>query len=407
MALIKHSARTRRDSGCNCHGDKNVYWAHDTDVTTDRHGYTLKHCTTCDVTGRFVLINANDYTRAAKPGSEVSESDRHNRKSDYTPEVEVEATDTEVTDTEGTELAEWEKDLLGRANPEPAAFTPASVAPDTRVDTLTAMVLDLTAQVGTLAAQIMPKRELPTLHHVMLSEVIIDLDSGEHVLMVGPAGTGKSNIAKDAAKVLGFRYYEISLNPGLTATSLLGYMTADGTYVRTLYREAYENGGVFHFDEFDNGHPSTLATANAGLANGEMAFPDGMIKRHADFRCVASANTFGRGPDRQYVGRQVIDAATLDRFTVEEILVDNALESAICEGLYTHAAKVVAYVRALRNNADTYKMSVIVSPRGSIGMCKLLAAGKAWDAAVTARLRKGLSDSDWSKLTMGVSSPVL
>lgn len=394
MALIKHSARTRRDSGCNCHGDKNVYWAHDTDVTTDRHGYTLKHCTTCDVTGRFVLINANDYTRAAKPGSEVSESDRHNRKSDYTPEVEVEPTDAEVTDTEN------EVEV-------PTAYATPSATPDTRVDTLTAMVLDLTAQVGTLAAQIMPKRELPTLHHVMLSEVIIDLDSGEHVLMVGPAGTGKSNIAKDAAKVLGFRYYEISLNPGLTATSLLGYMTADGTYVRTLYREAYENGGVFHFDEFDNGHPSTLATANAGLANGEMAFPDGMIKRHADFRCVASANTFGRGPDRQYVGRQVIDAATLDRFTVEEILVDNALESAICEGLYAHASKVVAYVRALRNNADTFKMSVIVSPRGSIGMCKLLAAGKAWDAAVTARLRKGLSDSDWSKLTQGVSSPVL
>ena len=396
MSLVKHSSRTRRDSGCNCHGDKNVYWAHDTDVTTDRHGYSLKFCPTCEVTGRFVLINANDYTRTVKPGGTVSESDRHVRNGNTTtPEPEVEASDSEVTDTEG------DVDM-------PKAYdAPKSDDNDKRIEMLTGMVLDLTAQVGTLAAKLTPSRQLPVLHHCMLTDVMIDLDAGEHVLMVGPAGTGKSNIAKDAAKVLDFRYFEISLNPGLTATALLGYMTADGTYVRTLYREAYENGGVFHFDEFDNGHPSTLATANAGLANGEMAFPDGMVKRHANFRCVASANTFGRGPDRQYVGRQVIDAATLDRFTVEEILVDEILESALCDSLYVNAAKVVAYVRALRNNADTYKMSVIVSPRGSIGMCKLLAAGKAWDAAVTARLRKGLSDSDWSKLTMGVSSPVL
>jgi cobaltochelatase CobS len=391
MALVKHSSRTRRDSGCNCHGDKNVYWAHDTDVTTDRHGYTLKYCPTCEVTGRFVLINANDHTRALKPGSVVSESDRHARNGNVTTEPEVEATDSEVTDTEA------EVDM-------PAAY----VAPvdNSRIDALTEIVLDLTSQVGTLTARLNPPKSLPIVHHMALSDVIIDLETREHVLMVGPAGTGKSMIAKQAADVLKLAYYELSLTAGMTATAITGYMTATGEYVGTLFRHAYENGGIFHFDEFDNGHANTIGAVNAALAGDRAAFPDGMVFRHADFVCIASANTFGRGADRQYVGRQQLDAATLDRFVVEEILIDEALEDAVAEAIgYAHTAEVIKYVRKVRANAEANRMPVIVSPRATYGMCKLLKAGKSWDATVSARLRKGMSDSDWSKITLGAYRP--
>ncbi len=226
-----------------------------------------------------------------------------------------------------------------------------------------------------------------------------------HLTMaLGPAGTGKSTIAEQAAESLDLPYYSISLSPMTPASQILGYMQAEGEYVRSLYREAYENGGVFHFDEFDNAHPSVLAVINASLANGQMAFPDGMVKRHKDFRAVASANTYGRGADRAYVGRQQIDAATLDRFSVETIEVDESLENELCHGTGLDAAKVkevLAYVRKLRRNAEAKGMAVVVSPRASVGMCRLLAAGKAWDAAVQARLRRGLSDQDWAKLTQG------
>jgi cobaltochelatase CobS len=188
-------------------------------------------------------------------------------------------------------------------------------------------------------------------------------------------------------------------------------MNATGTYVRTVFRDVWESGGVFHADEFDNGHPSTLATLNAALATsqgGSIAFPDGMISRHDDFRFVASANTFGRGPDRVYVGRQQLDAATLDRFVVEEIHVDESLEHAACLATGYDSPKVsevLRYVRQLRHNAERQKSLLVFSPRASIGMCRLLQAGKPLQATISARVRKGISDSDWSKVSDGISNP--
>jgi cobaltochelatase CobS len=229
-----------------------------------------------------------------------------------------------------------------------------------------------------------------------------------HVLMVGPAGTGKSTIADQAAEALGLSYYSISLSPQTPASSILGYMQAAGEYVRSLYREAYEFGGVFHFDEFDNAHPSVLAVINASLANGQMAFPDAMVKRHADFVCVASANTYGRGPDRAYVGRQQIDAATLDRFTVVPVDVDEALEEAICRttgATHTVVSEVLRYVRGLRKAAELHKMPLVFSPRASQGACKLLTAGLSLDEVIEFRVRRGISDQDWSKVSSGVGRP--
>ena len=184
-------------------------------------------------------------------------------------------------------------------------------------------------------------------------------------------------------------------------------MTATGDYVRSLFREAYEYGGVFHFDEIDNSHPSTLAIINGALANGEMGFPDGMVKRHADFRCVASANTYGRGPDRAYVGRQAIDAATLDRFAVVTVEVDRALEESLCmaTGLdLARVSRVLAYVRHLRMQAETHKLPLTFSPRASHGMCALLKAGLTVGDAIEIRARRGISDADWRKVSDGLPS---
>lgn len=237
--------------------------------------------------------------------------------------------------------------------------------------------------------------------HRMLPEVAKAL-LVEHVMMVGPAGTGKSTIAEQAAEALGLSFYSISLSPQTSESKFLGYLDANGAYHRTLFREAFENGGVFHVDEIDNGHPSILAVLNAALANSQMAFPDGMVKRHCDFRVIASANTYGRGFTRQYVGRQQLDAATLDRFTVITIDIDPALERALCHSTGADAAtvdKVLTYIDKLRSRAATEGLQVILSPRASVGMCRLLHAGFDWDAAVDARVRRGLDDDTWRKLT--------
>ena len=62
----------------------------------------------------------------------------------------------------------------------------------------------------------------------------------------------------------------------------------------------------------DAASAAVLVTINMVLANGEMATPAGMIKKHEDFVFIAGANTF---EPALIVNRTCqLDAATLDRF---------------------------------------------------------------------------------------------
>lgn len=378
--LKQHSQRTVR-KGCNNCGDTSLYWAHD----TERDGGFW--CDDHQTNGKLVLIN-KDGTRHLCIGNNTP------KITNTTPKKEVQVTETVTTPQVAPDAFAAFQALM------------SSIAPSVNRDEIDAMIKTHVDAIVHPTRTVVERvngdvKEIASAHH-KLADVTMDLLAGEHVLMVGPAGTGKSTIAENAAESLGLEFYAISLSPMTPASQILGYMQAEGEYVRTLYREAYENGGVFHFDEFDNAHPSVLAVINASLANGKMAFPDKMVKRHEDFRCVASANTYGLGPDRQYVGRQQIDAATLDRFAIETIEVDEALEDVLCGNTGVTVAekeRVLKYVRKLRKAATKQGMTVVMSPRASIGMCRLIQAGKSWESAVESRVRRGMSDKDWTKLT--------
>jgi cobaltochelatase CobS len=381
--LVKHSRRTVR-KGCKHCGSTNLYWAHETDSDSGQY------CEQCDVTGKWLMI---------EPSGEPHDCQKNRVQPDPVSVPEV----TPVS-APATPVAPASTTTGGDAFQAFQALMSALAPKVDRAEVqgmIKAELENVTFPTRTVVERATGERKEITGAHVKLADVVTDILAGEHVLMVGPAGTGKSTLAEQAAEALGLAYYAISLSPMTPASQILGYMQAEGAYVRTLYRDAYEHGGVFHFDEFDNAHPSVLAVINASLANGQMAFPDGMVKRHPDFRCVASANTYGRGPDRQYVGRQQIDTATLDRFSVETIEVDETLETELCNstGLESGQVKrVLDYVRKLRRTAETKGMAVVVSPRASVGMCRLLRAGKSWESAVDARIRRGLSDQDWRKL---------
>jgi cobaltochelatase CobS len=244
--------------------------------------------------------------------------------------------------------------------------------------------------------------------HAILPSVLKALQVGENVLLVGPMGTGKSTIAAHAAEALSVPFDFMAVGPQTSKSDILGYMTADGTYVASAFRRVYESGGVFLFDEMDAAHPGILTVINAALANGHMSFPDRLVQRHQDAYMLAAANTYGRGPDRKYVGRQALDAATLDRFAVVDVEVDESLETRLCHATGLDAAKVdavIAYVRTLRANAANQRMSVDFSTRASVGMCKLISAGWTVREAINGRVRRGLSDQDWSKVTIGAEIP--
>src|SRR5690606_11914635 len=174
--------------------------------------------------------------------------------------------------------------------------------------------------------------DLPPNAHEVLPDVLQAIDSGLNVFLVGPAGSGKSTIAEQVAELLELQFGSMSVGPNTSNTKLFGYMDANGNYITTPFRRVFEGGGVFLSDDMDNGHPGLLAELNQMLAGSVCAFADGMVKKHPNFRMIATGNTFGRGANRQFVGRNVLDAATLDRFVTIECPIDEGLERAICMG---------------------------------------------------------------------------
>jgi cobaltochelatase CobS len=402
MALVKHSQRTSR-KGCERCGTTDVYWAHDTAklARKDCQDCTKRDGTT--VNGAWTLIGRDGLphiltcsgvkdaaTAPVDPAPKQDVTVAHS-----TAEIPAPATAPAPSGDVATAL----QTLM------------AAMAPGVDAEQVKAIVRDEMASVVYPTKTVVvrndeaPRTVKGATHH-KLADVIKILATGEHVLMVGPAGTGKSTIAEQAAEALNLPAYSLSLSPQTSSASVFGYMHATGGYVRTLFREAFEHGGVFNFDEMDNGHPSILAAINGALANGHAAFPDGMVKRNASFRVVGSANTYGRGADRKYVGRQALDAATLDRFTFLTIDIDEALERNLCESTGAGSdtvSKVLTYVKKIRKNVESTGLPVVVSPRASVGLCRLLSAGFSVPDAIDARVRRGLSDQDWTKLTAGVS----
>jgi cobaltochelatase CobS len=251
-------------------------------------------------------------------------------------------------------------------------------------------------------------RTLDGVTNAALPDIIEGAAAGLNILMVGPMGTGKSYMAKQVGKALGLPVREISLTPQTAESRLFGYMDAQGRYVRTAFRDWWEHGGIFHFDELDNGHAAIMAGINAAMAmcrddDAELEFPDGRVKKADRTIGLASANTYGRGPDRQYL-RQPLDAATMDRFEPVPVLYDHAVEEAACLATGLDKARVdrtLSYVRHLRDRAETAKLPLMLGLRRSHALCTWQSIGRTPKRAVEISLRRDISDSDWRKVTEG------
>ncbi|MGE4300860.1 MAG: AAA family ATPase [Victivallaceae bacterium] len=216
-----------------------------------------------------------------------------------------------------------------------------------------------------------PNKEIGIAHR--LTPQIADVcNLGIHQMLVGPAGGGKTTCCEKVAEILDMKFYPMSVGPQTTKSDLLGFIDAAGNYHTTPLREAFENGGLLLLDEVDAANAGVLTIINSLLANGYCSFPDGIKQRNENFRCICACNTYGRGADRQYVGRNQLDAATLDRFAVVDFDYDEALERSIA-GNDAWVDKIQAY----RKKADTVKARVIISPRASIFGARLLASGMA------------------------------
>jgi len=239
------------------------------------------------------------------------------------------------------------------------------------------------------------------LAHKDFAKLIKAVSSGENVWLVGPAGTGKTTAAEQVAKVLGLPFH---FNGALDSEhKLLGFVDAQGRIVSRPFRKAWTEGGVYLFDEVDASLPQALLAFNAALANGIVDFPDGAVKKHPDFVCIAGANTIGQGATVEYNGRYKPDAAFVDRFAMFKWEVDETLERTLAlariedKSLGNRWVDLVQKVRAKIATEGSVKH--VVSPRASIGGCALLQAGFNWEEAIESRLRKGLDAAVWARVS--------
>lgn len=227
-----------------------------------------------------------------------------------------------------------------------------------------------------------PLAEIDGAHHSALPRLLKLYSAGFRAfLIVGPAGSGKTTLATQMAASLGVAVSSVSCSGGMSESALTGRAIpnlTDGTvaYQSTEFVERYESGGVFLLDEIDAADPNVLISVNSALANGFIPLPNRTesprAKRHPDSVVIAAANTWGSGADRQYVGRNQLDAATLDRFVGATIAVDydRALESAIVGD-----AHICARVWEIRSACESLKIRRVVGTRFLMSVARLVKSG--------------------------------
>lgn len=238
--------------------------------------------------------------------------------------------------------------------------------------------------------------ELGVQHHMfdrLLSRCNLRTPDGNrlNLWMTGPAGSGKTTAAKNVAKALGLQF---AFNGAIDSEyKLLGFTDAQGRVVSRPFRKAYEEGGVYLFDEVDASLPGAVLAFNAALANGECDFPDKCVTRHPDCVIIAAANTWGSGATSEYVGRMQQDKAFLDRFVPMAWDYDEALETAI-SGNQKWSRTVQKYRAAVAKLG----MKHAVTPRASMYGAVLLAAGESEVDVIETLIRRGMTDDQWMQV---------
>lgn len=209
----------------------------------------------------------------------------------------------------------------------------------------------------------------------------------EPVMLVGPAGTGKNVICQQVSKLLKLDFH--FSNAVTQEYKLTGFIDAMGNYHETEFYKAFVNGGLFMLDEIDASIPEVLVILNAAIANRYFDFPIGRIDAHPDFRVIAAANTFGHGASYQYVGRNQLDGASLNRFAMVEIGYSKKIENSISSNV-----ELVKFVQDFRKAVDKAGVNHIVSYRELGRMDKMLQTDMSLHKILQTCLIKNLEQDD-------------
>ena len=217
----------------------------------------------------------------------------------------------------------------------------------------------------------LPEVKLDEVTHDKFDEILKFVAMDEPVMLVGNAGTGKNVIASQVAKALGLEFY--FSNAITQEYKLTGFVDAMGNYQKTQFYDAFTKGGLFLLDEMDASIPEALIILNCAIANRYFDFPKvGRVYAHKDFRVIACANTYGTGASTEYVGRNQLDGASLNRFALVEVGYDPRIEEFSAHG----NKDVLEFCRNFRKACDNNGTHTIVSYRDISRLAKMIDGAK-------------------------------
>ena len=224
--------------------------------------------------------------------------------------------------------------------------------------------------------------------HYQLKPLIEVMGSGEPAMIIGPTGSGKTRVTHAVKQALGCKHYAIRQVNKQTAThDLIGFNNATGSYIPGVFTKIIQDGGLAVIDEIDNGNSNVLMIIK-GILSGHIYMPYGMQEVNPECHLMCTANTWGLGPDREYIGRNALDVALLNEFVCVEWPYDANAEKLWTLSLYksvdepkitqSQFDKFIDRFQAMRDYAQTHKIRVIFATR-NLRQCVNLMAKAGWD----------------------------
>lgn len=332
-----------------------------------------------------VFFSDGGSSSSSIPATETKEEDSTSQD----PKTETE-TETEIANIDVTSIL---KDSLSNmAGPLGATLAPQVAAGVNNF--VNAQIADIVKNHGGGAKEQVIKvvdgdqiTELPGMAHLQLEACLLLAKNNHHIYLHGPAGTGKSYLAKQLAEALNRPYYHVQ--KVADEYQLTGFADANSRYVETELYNAVVNGGVILIDEADASDASALTVINSVTANGYMTFPTkGRVQVADGFLVVMTGNTIGRGANTTYCGRQPLDLATLDRFAFLSCDYDPRIEAMLagctpaeiekltparrvrsCKGI--GGGDLFKFITALRSAAEESGVEVLVTMRATQALNQL------------------------------------
>ncbi|MDG3009982.1 MoxR family ATPase [Rhodococcus sp. D2-41] len=184
-----------------------------------------------------------------------------------------------------------------------------------------------------------------------LTQILIGMLAGGHVLIEDLPGLGKTLIARSFAQVFGLRFTRVQFTPDLLPADLLGSTIYDMQSGRFEFRPGPVFANLVLADEINRTPPKTQAALLEGMAEGQVSIDGTTHELPRPFIVLATDNPI------EYEGTYPLPEAQLDRFAMRIRL-----------GYLSGADEVRMLRRRLDRGSERIQVGCVVDAAGLLAM---------------------------------------